>query len=599
MSLLPALVDGASHLLAQTVGGSRAGSSGSGGGDAHALILVSFIKPPLVLAAVLGWAWVVATIYDKDAQRWYFKRSVWNLAHLAAALVAVAAFVLSPSFLIGFPALVAILGADLVAYYVMRNRDDRVPAAHKWSLKALASYREGAKSRKEQKLARGVTLELVGPRGPVRAPEKGTPEFDIRIATEAVLIDAIERRASEVEIVPKSEAAYGLAFLVDGVAQQGEALPKAQAVAVISVLKAAAGLDIEDFRRKQQGDMEVGMSGARQRVRVIASGGASGVRAQVRFDPDAQGRFTVDKLGLLEAQSAEVATIVQDGLGVVLVSSPSRSGRTATLYALAKQHDAYISNIQTLEVEPAGAMEGVRHNKFDPAADGPDYAATLRSILRRDPDVVVVGDMPDAATAQEIAKADHERARVYAALRADSALAAIQTYAKAVGDPKAAAAGLHGVTCQRLIRKLCTNCRVEYPPPADMLQKLGVPAGKAPSTIFRKGGRVLVKNKEEVCPLCQGAGYFGQEGVFEVFGIGDEERSLLAKGDLSGLRSALRKKRLPFIQEVAVQKLLQGVTSVEEVVRISSSGKSSSSSSSKRASPGAKPSAAAKPAQHS
>ncbi|MBL0922021.1 MAG: hypothetical protein IBJ10_07815 [Phycisphaerales bacterium] len=175
--------------------------------------------------------------------------------------------------------------------------------------------------------------------------------------------------------------------------------------------------------------------------------------------------------------------------------------------------------------------------------------------------------MPDANTGVEVARVDSSRTRVYLGLRADSAIAAIQTYVKAVNDPAVAAKGLHGVVAQKLLRRLCPNCRAAYQPSPDMLKKMGLPADKV-SQLFRKGGQVLIKNKPETCPMCGGGGYLQQEGVFEVHALGQEERDLIAKGDYASLKAALKKKRLPGIQESALKKAVEGVTSVEEVIRI-------------------------------
>ena len=126
---------------------------------------------------------------------------------------------------------------------------------------------------------------------------------------------------------------------------------------------------------------------------------------------------------------------------------------------------------------------------------------------------------------------------------------------------------LHGVVAQRMVRKLCTNCRVAYPPTPEMLKKLGLPEGKI-QQLFKKGGQVLIKNKPEVCPVCKGSGYVGQEGIFEVFFLDKEERDLISTGNLQGLRAAFRKRSLPVLQHAAIRKAVDGVTSVEEVLRV-------------------------------
>jgi type IV pilus assembly protein PilB len=285
------------------------------------------------------------------------------------------------------------------------------------------------------------------------------------------------------------------------------------------------------------------------------------------FDPEQAVTRKLGDMGLLEMQLNEIKAIVAEEKGTVLLASPPDSGRTTTLYTLTRQHDAYTKNVHTVESDPQAALEGVRLNQFDAEKEGVEFSTTVRSVLRRDPSVVAVAELPDANTAKEVAKADHERTRTYVSLKGDSALGAIQTWVKAVGDPKQAAASLHGVVAQKLLRRLCPNCRVAYPPPGDMLKKLGIPEGKV-QQLFKKGGQVLIKNKPEVCPMCRGVGYQGQIGVFEVFSIGPEEQDRIAAGDYSGLRAQFRKKGLPTLQQAAIRVAIDGVTSVEEVMRV-------------------------------
>jgi type IV pilus assembly protein PilB len=119
----------------------------------------------------------------------------------------------------------------------------------------------------------------------------------------------------------------------------------------------------------------------------------------------------------------------------------------------------------------------------------------------------------------------------------------------------------------RLLRKVCTNCRVAYQPPPDMLKKLNLPADKV-QQLVKKGGQVLIKNKPEVCPVCQGTGYLGQEGVFEVFVFDDACREAIRSGNINALRAELRKKQFPTIAQAAMQKLVTLTTTVDEVIRI-------------------------------
>jgi general secretion pathway protein E len=136
-----------------------------------------------------------------------------------------------------------------------------------------------------------------------------------------------------------------------------------------------------------------------------------------------------------------------------------------------------------------------------------------------------------------------------------------------VGDPKLAAKGLRGVVACKLVRVLCGNCKVPYQPTPDMLKKLGLPQGKV-GELFKKGGQVLVRNKPEVCSVCGGVGYSGQTGCFGVFPIGNEEKALIVEGNWNGLRAMMRKTGLPSVQQSALRKAVMGITSIEEVTRI-------------------------------
>jgi len=284
------------------------------------------------------------------------------------------------------------------------------------------------------------------------------------------------------------------------------------------------------------------------------------------INPEESVKKKIDELGLLPAQREALTAMGETG--VVLVAAKALQGATTSMYTFLKTHDAYTSNVQTVETEVGAALEGIRQVKFEPGAEGVEYSTTVRSILRRDPDVLGVAELPDADTAKEIAKSDTERTRIYVIIPADTALAAVQFYVKAVGDPALAAKGLAGVTAQRLVRKLCTNCRVPFEPPAATLQKLGMPPDKV-KQLFKKGGQVLIRNKPEVCPVCRGTGYEGQTGLFEVYPIGDEERAAIREGDWTGLRNGWKKRGgLPSISQVALRRAAEGVTSVEEVQRV-------------------------------
>ena len=561
------------------------------GESAHQL--VSWWKALLLFAPFVVWAWLVSSVFDKHAARFFLGRERWNAIHLIMGVLALAAGFLMPvpgigGFLAGFAAVLLILGLDVALFVAITNKDERVPESQRLSLdfSKLSEAREARAASKQQAT---VQLEIKNPSGiAVQPPQKDSPEYTVRANAEQIFIKASQVRASQVDFAPASESTYAASYLIDGVRQAGDPIPTPDALALIDFRKSCAGLDLKDRRRKLTGMIKVSGGVGETSVKITTSGSKNGMRLTMIFDPDKAVRRPLEDLGLLDSQLVDVRALGQVEGGVVLLAAPSDHGRTTTAYAMLNLHDAYTQNVQTVETEKEDALEGVRRIEFKPTEDGPDFAATVRSVLRRDPDVVAVMELPDVETAKEIARADLSRSRVYVSIKSDSALSAAQVWVKAVGDPSLAGKGLTGLIAQRLLRKLCENCRVPYQPPPEILKKLGLPADKV-KQLHKKGGQVLIRNKPEACPVCQGLGYVGQTGVFEVYQLDDEMRSLIAKQDWIGLRNALRKTQRPSIQQAALRKAVEGVTSIEEVMRVTASGSSKPSSKRKPAQPSEAP----------
>jgi len=553
---------------------------------ADAFMLMSIWKPILLFVPFVAWAWMISTHLDKHAQRFFLGQEKWNAVHLGFGVAALAIIVFLPvGGIAGFGAamlgVVILLGLDILIFVSVTNKDERVPKSQQLSI-SVKDMSESRDAKKAAKLIGSSELTIVGAnKMTVNPPPKDTPELGIRVAAEQIVIKGYEAHASQIDVLPANESTYAASFLVDGVRQAGDPIAAADAIQMIDFWKKAAGLDTSDRRRKLSGEVSISgdaLSGAT--LKLETSGSKSGMRLSLVFNPADAVRRKADNLGLLEPQFDMInnwATELESVGGVVLLSAPADNGRTTMSYSIMKLHDAYTSNIQSIEYEVEDALEGIKQIVWDSSEDGPDFATTTRSTLRRDPDIVTLCDLPDVETAQNIANSDLERTRVYLCLRTDSALKSVQTYVQAVGDPKLAAKGLRGVVACKLVRVLCGNCKVPYQPTPDMLKKLGLPEGKV-GELFKKGGQVLVRNKPEVCSVCSGVGYSGQTGCFGVFELGKEEKQLIIEGDWNGLRSVMRKAGMPSIQQSALRKAVMGITSIEEVTRITAPAKSKSSS---------------------
>ena len=540
----------------------------------EALVLMSWWKPILLLIPFVPWAIIVSRILDKHAARWYLPRTAWNVGHVSAALIALLVAVLLPvpaaaAIWVALGIIVVVLLADILIFALVTNRDERVPPEFRLTLD-LSKYREAQAKKAASKKAGQVELVMrASDKSTLAVPDTDSPEFQVRLAAEQAFLSGLEARATQIEFAPTGkDNAYAVIYVVDGVRQQAASMPGADALKIMDVWKAAAKLDVADRRRKQTADLTVDRGDSRKKVRVYSIGSQAGMKVTLSIEPAAQVKRKIDDLGLFEPQLKEVKDLIEQGLGTVIITGPQDGGRTTTMYAIIRAHDAYTKNVNTLELEIQDEIEGVRQNVFDPQAESGEFSTTARSLIRRDPDVLALAEVPDPATAKEAAKADGERARIYLCMRSDSGMQAIQSYIQAVGDVDLALKYLKGAISHRLVRTLCTNCRVPYQPPPEMLKKMGLPADRV-KQLYKKGGQVLIKNKPDVCPMCKGTGYYGQTGVFEVITLNDADRAMIRAGDYNGVRAELRKRNVLTIQQAALRRAIEGVTSVEEIGRMS------------------------------
>lgn len=540
---------------------------------ADGAILVNYWKPVVLILPFLGWGWIVSRVLDKHAARFFLAREAWNIGHLSAALVALLLAVLMPvegegGFWAGFGAAFLILLGDIVVFAQITNKDERVPEQFHLTLD-FSKWTEARKAKADAKKAGKAELVIrAADKSALAVPAIDAPDFQVRLAAESLFMRATDARASQVELAPAGkENLYGVVLMIDGVRSAGATMPASDAVKIIDLWKAGAKLDVNERRKPLQGEINVERGDRKVKARVASVGVQGGMRLTLMFNPDTAVRRKPDQLGLLEAQMNELREIVADPKGTVILAGMPDAGRTTLMYSVLKLHDAYTTNVQTIELDVQDALEGIRQNVWDPIAEGPDYSTLTRSILRRDPDVVALAEVPDSNTAKEICKADQERSRVYASLKAPSAIAGLQAWMKLVADPDMASKATRGVLAGRLVRKLCSNCRVQYQPAPDMLKKLGLPADKV-KVLYKKGGQVILKKDPETCPACQGTGYVGQEGIFEVYKIGPAEQELLKAGDWNTLRTELRKRQLPSMQQAALRKAVDGTTSIEEITRV-------------------------------
>lgn len=529
---------------------------------ADSVILLSIYKPVLLLASMGGWAWIVSRL-DKDMAVLFIHRKWINLAIFAAGALALLLWLVIPYFWLGLLVAWILLAGSVLGYVFYRN--GRVDEADRWTFSTdiLTRRIEQVQSAQAQRNASVHLMTNDGKR--VEVPSGNTPAAAAHEKLEQLLEFALARGADRLDLAIAANQQVASVVHIDGVKYPQQGLDVPVAVAMIDYLKQIAGLDIEDRRRKQTGQLLAEVEGAGRHVLAITTAGSTrDLTLTMRLDPGKRARLGLDKLGLLESQRQQLITTLATGKRIILVASPPHQGQTTTLYALLHQHDPYTQSILTLEDEIAYEVEGVTHQNFDLAQDPNALNQTVGAMIRQDPQVFMLSRLPDSHVAKTIAQAAGEL-RFYVGLRQEDTFSALKVWMKAVGDPKLAASSLGAIISTRLVRKLCPTCRIAFKPDPDALRKLNLP--DRITQLYKQSGQVMVRNKLEACPDCLGMAYRGRIGVFEVMALDQEARQLIAAQNIEQLRAHLRKQKMLWLQEAALAKVVDGTTSIAEIQR--------------------------------
>ena len=533
-----------------------------------AAILLNPVTPVLTLAAYAPYAWFISSKIEKDATAFNLNKGGFgwiNPALMAGGIIAVAVGLLVP--FAGWLVTLLIEAGILVGYW--KWRDKQVPAGKQFRLSMISKLKERAEERKAQKNAAAANLVfLVGRGEKAKVPGKDDPLLEVHQAAERVIGEAIAARASRTQI-QSLQGSVGVVDVVDAIISKRDALTAELGGKVMDYIKKHAGLDVNERRRRQVGKVTVQTSLGSKELTITTSGSTTGQSMRIDFNRDEQLKRDFADLGFTKQHLAllEPTRDLPGREGIILLCAPTGFGLTTMAYAMLSRHDAFTSSVKTLERSVDLRLDGVDQLQFDSTSQS-DFATTLRSIIRRGPDVVFASDVADPGTAKVISDASGNQVLTYVGLPVDGVQLALAHWIKAVGSAGDAARGLKAVVSQRLLRVPCPACKIMGPCSADQAKRLGLPAGKT-IELARASGKVLAKNgREEACEVCRGTGYFGLTGIHEVMPIDDEGRKLLSRNDIVGAyQHARRNLRMMLMQESALMAVRDGRTTVEDVAR--------------------------------
>ncbi len=379
----------------------------------------------------------------------------------------------------------------------------------------------------------------------------------VRKLINMVMLMAIRDKASDIHFEPFEEE-YKMRYKCDGVLLEMVPPPRHLANAIASRIKVMANLDIAERRLPQDGRIELTIGGNRVDMRVSVLPTMFGESVVIRVLDKGNVGLSLDKIGMPPELLAEFRQVIKKPNGIVLVTGPTGSGKTTTLYsALSELNDIDTKLITTedpVEYEIDGIIQCPINHEIDLT-----FAAALRSILRQDPDIVLIGEIRDLETAQIAIQASLTGHLVFSTLHTNDAPSSITRLRDMGCEPFLITACLEAIQAQRLVRKVCVHCRTWFEPTRDQLMELNLTAEQA------KGKKMAFG---EGCDKCNSLGFKGRTGLYELMMINDELRDMIGRGaSTDQLREYGKTRGMRTLREDGLRKLFDGMTTVEEIVR--------------------------------
>jgi len=530
----------------------------------------SWMKLFYLVGLVGLWIWTAQWI-DEDAGNLKVRQEFWNGTVLMAGVGGFVLALCSPSFFLAFLSMT--LGYALPMGIYVAERNQRVPESGKVltprhlksvGLRVLSrlGIRVGGKEMAQR--AGGPPIRLIGRSG------KGAGEVDRSrqvesskgyLAAKELIYDAILRRATDVHLEPK-EGETGVRLRIDGVMYPAEPFDRPTGDAIVNIFKVLSAMDITERRKPQDGSFRAEMEGREIDFRVASQGLQVGEKMSIRILDQGNSVRRLSDLGMRKQMLDSLVQVTQQPHGLFLSCGPTGAGKSTTLYAALHEINAFESNIITVEDPVEYKMENVTQIEINTKA-GQTFANSLRSILRQDPDVVMIGEIRDGETAKIACQAANTGHMVFSTVHANDTISAVSRLVDLGVEPFLLADSLSAILGQRLVRKLCDECKAAYKPTVDEIQRAGLPADKV-DKFFRPP-----KGSTETCPTCNGLGYLGRMGVYELLVITDRIRDLVReKTSMTTVKAEARKNGMLYMKEEGLRLVVKGITSLDELLRV-------------------------------
>ncbi len=373
----------------------------------------------------------------------------------------------------------------------------------------------------------------------------------------ALLSDAVKRNASDIHFEPE-EGFLRFRYRIDGVLRQIRSLHKNYWSALAVRIKVMAGMDIAETRSPQDGRISLQLSGRQIDFRVSTLPTVHGENIVLRVLDRQRGIVPLDAIGLEEDVLIQLQLMVARPEGIMLVTGPTGSGKTTTLYSLLNHLNNEGVNIMTLEDPVEYPMSMIRQSSVNEAVNL-TFGTGIRTMLRQDPDIILVGEIRDEETASMAFRAAMTGHQVFSTLHTNSAVGAVPRLLDIGVRPDIMAENIIGIMAQRLIRKLCTKCKEAYEPSEPERRLLGIRTSSHARQIYRAKG----------CVFCEGQGFKGRTALMEILKFDADLDELIVRGaTASTILSTAKEKGFKSLADIGVSRVLDGMTSLDEIARV-------------------------------
>jgi len=410
-----------------------------------------------------------------------------------------------------------------------------------------------------EEVIKGIDLESVGVGEEIRLEQlqRIAEETPVIKLVNLIIMQALRDRASDIHIEPAGDS-LRIRFRIDGILHEVMNLPRRLHPAVVSRIKIMANLDIAEKRVPQDGRIEMKVQSREIDLRVATLPTIFGEKVALRLLDKSSLLIGLELLGMSPETLVRFDSLIVRPYGIILVTGPTGSGKTTTLYAALSKINTVEKNIITIEDPVEYQLKIINQIQVNPKA-GITYANALRSVLRQDPDIIMIGEIRDRDTADIAIHAALTGHLVFSTLHTNDAVGAITRLIDMGVEPFLIASAVIGVLAQRLVRVNCSRCKENYQPSADTLQSVGLVPSQVAMTFSRGKG----------CGECKGTGYRGRTGIFELISMNNQLRELIVSrtpGDT--LRQAAMAGGMVVLRQDGLRKGQQGITTIEEVLRV-------------------------------